>query len=80
MSKKIFCVYFQKKMKKLNYKVYPGIIGDIIDNHISENAWTKWLIYQTKLINEKKLNMIEEKNIFYLEKKMINFLFLNKKN
>ncbi|QJC38620.1 oxidative damage protection protein [Enterobacteriaceae endosymbiont of Donacia fulgens] len=77
MSKKIFCVYFQCKMKKLNYKVYPGNIGEIIYNHISKNAWIKWLLYQTKLINEKKLNMTKEKDISFLEKEMINFLFKN---
>ncbi|QJC38201.1 oxidative damage protection protein [Enterobacteriaceae endosymbiont of Donacia marginata] len=79
MSKKIFCVYFQCKMKKLNYKVYPGNIGKIIYNHISKNAWSKWLLYQTKLINEKKLNMTKEKDISFLEKEMINFLFKNNK-
>ncbi|QJC36983.1 oxidative damage protection protein [Enterobacteriaceae endosymbiont of Donacia vulgaris] len=79
MSKKIFCIYFQCKMNKLNYKVYPGNIGDIIYNHISQNAWLKWLIYQTKLINEKQLNMTKEKHIRFLEKEMINFLFKNDK-
>ncbi|QJC37802.1 oxidative damage protection protein [Enterobacteriaceae endosymbiont of Donacia bicoloricornis] len=77
MSKKIFCVYFQCKMQKLNYKVYPGNIGEIIYNHISKKAWMQWLIYQTKLINEKKLNMTKEKDISFLEQEMINFLFKN---
>ncbi|QJC36574.1 oxidative damage protection protein [Enterobacteriaceae endosymbiont of Donacia simplex] len=79
MSKKIFCIYFQCKMIQLNYKVYPGNIGDIIYNNISHNAWIKWLVYQTKLINEKKLNMTKEKHILFLEKEMINFLFKNNK-
>ncbi|QJC34171.1 oxidative damage protection protein [Enterobacteriaceae endosymbiont of Donacia cinerea] len=79
MSKKIFCIYFQCKMIKLNYKVYPGDIGEIIYNHISYEAWSKWLIYQTKLINERKLNMIKEKHILFLEREMINFLFKNNK-
>ncbi|QJC32945.1 oxidative damage protection protein [Enterobacteriaceae endosymbiont of Donacia semicuprea] len=79
MSKKIFCIYFQTKLEKLNHKVYPGNIGNIIFYHISKKAWLKWLIYQTKIINEKKLNMIKEKNIILLENEMIKFLFLKKK-
>ncbi|QJC32141.1 oxidative damage protection protein [Enterobacteriaceae endosymbiont of Donacia versicolorea] len=75
MSKKIFCIYFQKRLEQLNHKVYPGNIGNIIFYHISKKAWSEWIIHQTKIINEKKLNMIKEKNIIFLENKMIKFLF-----
>ncbi|QJC36163.1 oxidative damage protection protein [Enterobacteriaceae endosymbiont of Donacia cincticornis] len=78
MAKKIFCIYFKTKLEKLNEKVYPGNIGNIIYNHISKNAWEKWIIYQTKIINEKKLNMTNKKHISFLKEKMVNFLFLNK--
>ncbi|QJC33757.1 oxidative damage protection protein [Enterobacteriaceae endosymbiont of Donacia provostii] len=78
MIKKIFCIYYQCKLEKLHNKVYPGNIGKIIYNHISKNAWEKWILHQTKIINEKKLNMTNQKHITYLKNKMIKFLFLKK--
>ncbi|QJC35352.1 oxidative damage protection protein [Enterobacteriaceae endosymbiont of Donacia proxima] len=78
MVKKIFCIYFKSKLEQLNKKVYHGNIGDIIYNNISKNAWKKWIIHQTKIINEKKLNMTNKKHISLLKREMVNFLFLNK--
>ncbi|QJC34574.1 oxidative damage protection protein [Enterobacteriaceae endosymbiont of Donacia crassipes] len=78
MTKKIFCIYFKNKLEQLNKKVYPGNIGDIIYYNISKHAWKKWIIHQTKIINEKKLNMTNKKHFSFLKKEMINFLFLNK--
>ncbi|QJC31718.1 oxidative damage protection protein [Enterobacteriaceae endosymbiont of Donacia tomentosa] len=79
MPKTIFCVYYQSQKEGLNNKVYPGNIGEIIFFHISKKAWRKWLINQTKLINEKKLNMTIKKHILFLEREMINFLFKHQK-
>ncbi|QJC29137.1 oxidative damage protection protein [Enterobacteriaceae endosymbiont of Plateumaris rustica] len=76
MTRKIFCIFYQCKMTGLNYYIYPGYIGEIIFNQISKKAWNKWLIKQTKLINENNLNLINKKHSNYLKNNMINFLFI----
>jgi Fe-S cluster biosynthesis and repair protein YggX len=75
MKRKIYCVFFKKKMIGLNIQSYPGKLGKKIYKKISQKAWNKWIKKQTILINEKKLNMLNTKNQKIIEKKMINFLF-----
>lgn len=74
----IFCKYFNKKKTGLLYPVYPGKIGKKIYNHISKDAWNLWIQKQTKIINEKKLNMFLEKDRKFLCQEMEKFLFLKK--
>ncbi|VFP88782.1 Probable Fe(2+)-trafficking protein [Buchnera aphidicola (Cinara piceae)] len=71
----IFCSFFKKKKEGLDYPFFPGEIGQKIYQEISKKAWTYWLKKQTKIINEKKLNMFLDQDRIYLEKKMKKFLF-----
>ncbi|PPI88520.1 oxidative damage protection protein [Candidatus Pantoea edessiphila] len=75
MSRIIFCSFLKCKTEGLDTKVYPGIIGKRIYNEISKQAWQKWINKQTILINEKKLNLINDKDRKILENEMIDFLF-----
>ena len=75
MKRKIYCLFYKKKMPGLNFKLYPGKIGDKIYQKISQKAWNQWIKKQTILINEQKLNMLNKKDQKILEKKMIQFLF-----
>lgn len=74
-SRTIFCSYFKKNAIGLDYPFYPGEIGQKIYNEISQEAWQEWIKKQTKIINEKKLNMFLEKDRKILENEMIKFLF-----
>ncbi|CAL4324672.1 oxidative damage protection protein [Buchnera aphidicola] len=73
----IFCKFFKKILEGQEYKIYPGKIGEEIYQHISKKAWKKWISQQTKIINEKKLNMNHSKDYKEIEKNMISFLFHN---
>ncbi|CAL4325378.1 oxidative damage protection protein [Buchnera aphidicola] len=75
MSKKIFCSYFQKNKKKQNSQLYPGKLGKKIFDEISQCAWEKWIEKQTKIINEKKLNMFNINHRKKIEAYMLKFLF-----
>ncbi|CAL4325543.1 Probable Fe(2+)-trafficking protein [Buchnera aphidicola (Eriosoma grossulariae)] len=75
MNRIIYCQFFKKKLEGLKFQVYPGKTGKKIFNQISKQAWENWLNEQTKIINEKKLNMINEQDRNQLKKIMINFLF-----
>lgn len=71
----IFCSFLKKNTIGLDYQFYPGEIGQKIYNEISQIAWSKWIKKQTKIINEKKLNMFSENDRKIIENKMIKFLF-----
>ncbi|BAH83407.1 oxidative damage protection protein [Candidatus Ishikawella capsulata] len=79
MARKIFCTYLQRETEGMESQVYPGKIGRIIYNDISKEAWKEWIIKQTKIINEKKLNLINPEDRFFLENEMINFLSIKNK-
>ncbi|WP_075434164.1 oxidative damage protection protein [Buchnera aphidicola] len=75
----IFCSFLNKTEEGLDYPFLPGKIGQKIYQEISKTAWNCWIERQTKIINEKKLNMFLDKDRVLLEKKMKEFLFSKKK-
>ncbi|XBC37639.1 MAG: oxidative damage protection protein [Buchnera aphidicola (Meitanaphis microgallis)] len=80
MNKNIFCYFLKKYAIGLKKPPYPGKLGEKIYKNISELAWKQWMSQQTKIINEKKLNMIDVNDRKTLELHMIDFLFHQKKN
>ncbi|AFA40940.1 iron-sulfur cluster protector protein [Wigglesworthia glossinidia endosymbiont of Glossina morsitans morsitans (Yale colony)] len=80
MKKKFFCTFLNQTSEQLDFPPYPGALGIRIHNHISKEAWKIWQNYQTVLINEKKLNMININDRKLIEKKMIDFLFKKNQN
>ncbi|MDE5285953.1 MAG: oxidative damage protection protein, partial [Buchnera aphidicola] len=67
--------FLNKNAESQDFQCYPGTLGKKIYNEISKEAWSKWLHQQTIIINENKLNMLQEKDRQILEKHMKNFLF-----
>lgn len=79
MTRIIFCTFLKKKSEGQEFQAYPGELGKKIYNEISKKAWKKWMIKQTILINEKKLNMFNYEDRKKIEEYMKLFLF-NKTN
>lgn len=77
MARMIFCIFLKKNSEGQDHLVYPGELGEKIYNHISKKAWKKWIIKQTILINEKKLNMFNLDDRKIIENEMKLFLFKN---
>ena len=69
------CIKLNKKLEALNRMPYPGELGKRILANVSKQGWQLWLNYQTMLINEKNLNMLDEQAQNYLKKQMENFFF-----
>lgn len=75
MSRTVFCARLKKDAEGLDFQLYPGDLGKRIFDNISKEAWAEWQSKQTMLINEKKLNMINQEHRQLLETEMVNFLF-----
>ncbi|AEW44704.1 protein that protects iron-sulfur proteins against oxidative damage [Serratia symbiotica str. 'Cinara cedri'] len=75
MRRIIFCTFLRQYAEGQDFQLYPGDIGRRIFNEISKEAWNAWIKYQTILINEKKLNMMNLDARKWLEQEMQKFLF-----
>lgn len=59
MARLVFCKKFQQELEGLEKPPLPGAVGEDIFQHISKQAWQEWVTHQTRLINEKHLNMMD---------------------
>ena len=75
MTRTIHCQKLDKKAPALERAPYPGELGERIFKHISQEAWDGWLGYQTMLINEYRLSLIDPQSRELLEKEMRKYLF-----
>ncbi len=77
MSTKIFCKKYNEELDAIPYQPFPGELGAKIKAEISNKAWQAWLGHQTILINEYRLNLMEDKSKEFLKEEMNKFLFEN---
>jgi Fe-S cluster biosynthesis and repair protein YggX len=78
MSKTVFCLKLNKQAPALLSPPFPNDLGDRIFHNISQPAWDGWVIEQTKLINELRLDISDEKSQDFLQNKMLEYLFSEK--
>lgn len=74
-SRKVFCVKLKKDAEGLEFKPYPGELGQRILENVSKEAWQLWLNHQTMLINEYRLTPVDPKARQFLEREMEKFFF-----
>jgi len=75
MSRTVFCVKLQREAEGLAFAPYPGELGKRIYDHVSKEAWTRWLAHQTMLINENRLSPLDPKARKFLEGEMEKYFF-----
>ncbi len=73
MSRTVFCRRYQKELEGLDRPPYPGEKGQDLYDNISKQAWNDWMQYQTMLINERQLNMMDLTARAYLNEQMDKF-------
>ena len=71
----VFCHYLKETKPALSRPPMPGDLGIKIQKEISRDAWQKWLIEQTKILNEYRLDPTDESTIKKLEQACRDFLF-----
>jgi len=74
MSRTVFCQKYQQELEGLDAPPFPGPKGEEIFNQVSRKAWTEWTEHQTRLINEKHLNMMDMQARKYLTEQRAKFL------
>ena len=75
MARVVHCVVLKREAPGLERVPYPGELGKRIYEHVSQEAWARWLKQQTMLINEYRLTPIEPKARRFLEGEMEKFFF-----
>ncbi|MFG6668453.1 oxidative damage protection protein [Halomonas sp. HNIBRBA4712] len=73
MSNTVFCRKYQQELPALAFPPLPGEKGQEIQATVSQQAWQEWQALQTRLINEKHLNMLEPESRQYLMAQMERF-------
>lgn len=74
MSRMVHCRRLKQELEGLDAPPFPGPAGQRIYENVSKRAWEEWLAVQTRLINEKHLNMIEPEARKYLSEQREKFL------
>lgn len=73
MSRTVFCKKYQQELPGLPVPPLPGAKGQDLFENLSAKAWQEWLEYQTMLINEKQLNLMDMTARSYLNEQMARF-------
>ncbi len=71
----IKCIKLNKELEALERAPYPGELGQRILTNVSKQGWQEWLTYQTMLINENNLNMLDDNAQSYLKEQLEKFFF-----
>jgi len=74
MARMVQCKKLNKELEGLDNPPFPGPKGLDIYESISKQAWEEWLTHQTRLINEKHLNMMDMTARTYLNEQRDKFL------
>lgn len=74
----VHCVKLGKELPGLAKPPFPGQVGEMIYEKISQQAWDMWQKdMQIKVINEYRLNMGDKKDYEMLVQQMLAFLNLS---
>ncbi len=73
MSRTVHCRKYRKELPGLPVPPLPGAKGQDLYENVSAQAWQEWMSYQTMLINEKQLNLMDMTSRTYLNEQMEKF-------
>jgi Fe-S cluster biosynthesis and repair protein YggX len=73
-ARTVYCQKHQCEKPGLVKAPFPGAKGAFIFENISLQAWQEWQTHQTRLVNEKSLNMMNMEHRKYIQVQMDKFL------
>ena len=74
MTRTVHCCKYDQELPGLEKPPMPGKKGERLFDTVSAQAWSEWTALQTRLINEKQLNMINPPDRKYLAEQLERFL------
>ncbi|MDR2030885.1 MAG: oxidative damage protection protein [Azoarcus sp.] len=75
MTRMVDCVKLGREAEGLERPPVPGELGRRIYERVSKEAWQQWVKYQTMLINENRLNLMDPRARKYLAEQMEKHFF-----
>jgi len=75
MARMVNCVKLGREAEGLDAPPVPGELGKRIFENVSKEAWQQWVQYQTMLINENRLNLMDARARKYLTEQMESHFF-----
>jgi len=75
MPRTVHCIVLGREAEGLARPPYPGDLGQRIYEHVSKEAWNRWLRHQTMLINEYRLTPVDPKARAFLQDEMEKYFF-----
>ena len=75
MARMVNCVKLGREAEGLDLPPVPGALGKRIFENVSKEAWQQWVKYQTMLINENRLNLMDARARKYLAEQMEKHFF-----
>ena len=75
MTRNVNCVKLGREAEGLDRAPIPGELGKRIFESVSKEAWQQWVKYQTMLINENRLNLMDPRARKYLSEQMEKHFF-----
>lgn len=75
MARMVQCIKLGREAEGLDIPPVPGELGKRIQQNVSKEAWQQWVKYQTMLINENRLNLMDARARKYLAEQMEKHFF-----
>ncbi len=75
MAHMVQCIKLKKEAEGLERAPFPNALGQRIYDHVSKEAWDGWIRYQTMLINENRLSMIDPQARQFLMQQLDAYFF-----
>lgn len=75
MARTVNCIKLGREAEGLDFPPVPGALGARIFESVSKEAWQQWVKYQTMLINENRLSLMDQRARKYLAEQMEKHFF-----
>ena len=75
MARMVNCIKLGVEAEGLDFPPLPGELGKRVFENVSKEAWQQWLRHQTMLINENRLNMMDQRARKYLAEQLERHFF-----
>jgi Fe-S cluster biosynthesis and repair protein YggX len=75
MARNVNCIKLGREAEGLDLPPYPGELGKRIFENVSKEAWQQWVRYQTMLINENRLSLMDPQARKYLAEQVEAYFF-----